>query len=366
MERLNQYVEKIINLDWVNIGLSIAIFLVFLVFRKMFTTLTKKLVLGLSKRTSTKVIRDVLKSYEKPLRFLFVVIGTYLALQYLEYSTLTDQRGIQRLYRSFIIFTIGWGLYNYMTYYSNAVTNFARKAELDKESMLIPFVSKILRVLVVIVTFIIILDNWGFDISTFVAGLGIGGLAFALAAQDTIGNFFGGIIIITERPFRKGDWIETPTVEGGVEDITFRSTKIRTFSDTLVVIPNSTLANEAITNWTEMGRRRVYFSLGIRQSTSSRKLQTLRDRIDHELKLFEDIASDTVIVRFEEFAESSYNLMVTYFTETNQWAPFMEIREKAHFRILEVLEEEGIHVSAPANLVMSEEPLDVVNHEVKE
>lgn len=79
MERLNQYVEKLINLDWINIGLSIAIFLVFLVFRKMFTTLTKKLVLGLSKRSSTKVIRDVLKSYEKPLRFLFVIIGTYLA-----------------------------------------------------------------------------------------------------------------------------------------------------------------------------------------------------------------------------------------------------------------------------------------------
>lgn len=366
MDRLNKFVEKLINLDWINIALSIGIFLLFLIFRKVFTKYINKLILKLSKSSSTKVVTNVLKSYERPLRLLWAVIGTYLAFQYLDYLNLTDKDFVQNVYRSSIIFVVGWGLYNYTANHSTVIYSFANKAELDKESMLIPFLSKILRFLVIAITLAIIVDNWGFNISTFVAGLGIGGLAFALAAQDTIGNFFGGIIIITERPFRKGDWIETPTVEGAVEDITFRSTKIRTFSDTLVIIPNSTLANEAITNWAEMDKRRVYFSLGLRQSTSSAKLQQLRNRIDEELQTFDDIVEGSVIVRFEEFSESGYNLMITYFTDTNQWAPFMEIREKAHFRIMQILETEGVHVSAPANLVMTEQPVPFVTADKKE
>ncbi|TSB45321.1 mechanosensitive ion channel family protein [Alkalicoccobacillus porphyridii] len=366
MELWNNFVDKVVNLDWINIGISIAIFLVFLVFRKLFTTYFNRIILRLSKRASNRVIMNILRSYEKPLRLLWAVIGTYLAFQYLNYWNITDEPFVSNLYRSFIIFVIGWGLFNYTSNHSTVIYRFAQKAELEEESMLIPFLSKILRFLVVAVTLVIILDNWNFDISTFVAGLGIGGLAFALAAQDSIGNFFGGIIIITERPFKKGDWIETPTVEGAVEDITFRSTKIRTFSDTLVIIPNSTLANEAITNWTEMERRRVYFSLGIRHSTSSQKLQLLRDRIETELQTFKGIADDTVIVRFEEFTETGYNLMVTYFTETNQWGPFMEIREEAHFGILRILEEEGIHISTQANLMLTEDQGLVVSTDNEE
>ncbi|MDQ0206518.1 mechanosensitive ion channel family protein [Alkalicoccobacillus murimartini] len=366
MERWNNFVDKFVNLDWVNIALSIAIFFLFLVFRKLFTKYINKLILRLSKSGSTKIVTNILKSYEKPLRLLWAVIGTYLAFQYLDYLDVTEREFVKDLYRSLIIFVVGWGLYNYTANHSTVIYNFANKAELDQESMLIPFLSKILRFLVVVITLVMIIDNWGFEISTFVAGLGIGGVAFALAAQDTIGNFFGGIIIITERPFRKGDWIETPTVEGAVEDITFRSTKIRTFSDTLVIIPNSTLANEAITNWAEMHHRRVYFSLGVRHSTTSAKLQHLRNRIDSELKTIEDIEPDTVIVRFEEFTESGYNLMVTYFTNTNQWAKYMEIREVAHFRMMEILEKEGVHVSTPASLVVTEDPVMVLSNEKEE
>ncbi|MFP3359363.1 mechanosensitive ion channel family protein, partial [Planococcus sp. SIMBA_143] len=121
------------------------------------------------------------------------------------------------------------------------------------DHILIPFFSKALRLIIVAIGISVIAQEFEYDINGFVAGLGIGGLAFALAAKDALANLFGGIIIITEKPFTIGDWIKTPSVEGTIEDISFRSTKVRTFAQALVTVPNATLSNEAITNWSKMG-----------------------------------------------------------------------------------------------------------------
>ena len=97
-------------------------------------------------------------------------------------------------------------------------------------------------------------QEWDYRIDGFIAGLGLGGLAFSLAAKDTLSNVFGGLVVILDKPFSIGDWIKTPSVEGTVEDISFRSTKVRTFAQALVTVPNATLANEPVTNWTRMGK----------------------------------------------------------------------------------------------------------------
>ncbi|TWI55868.1 mechanosensitive ion channel family protein [Halalkalibacter nanhaiisediminis] len=353
MERWDAFVRSLERLEWTDVGIAIAIFIVFLLFRKLFTTYIFKIIVATSRKTPTELFTNILLSFERPLRAFWVVLGTYLALVYLPFNFTTIDF-VEHLYRSFIIMLIGWGIYNYTSIHSMTFIRLARKVEIDEDSMLVPFVSKLLRFAVIALIIVIIASEWGYDISGFVAGLGLGGLAFALAAQDTIGNFFGGIIIITEKPFSKGDWIETPSVEGVVEDITFRSTQIRTFSDAIVTVPNSTLANEPITNWSQMKKRRISFSLGIEYGTPSDKIEICARRIESLLRSNEEVDQDLIMVRFDQFSESSYDIFIYFFTKTTAWAEWFRVKEEINFTILNILEEEGVSVSIPTSNIYLE------------
>ena len=164
---------------------------------------------------------------ERPVRFLLVIVGIYLALSYL---LITPNQQYLDVFLRLYTYFITWGVYNLADTYSGLFQRLIGKLGLDWDPILFPFISKSFRFIVVALAFTIIVQEWGYNIQGFIAGLGLGGLAFALAAQDTVKNIFGGLVIITERPFSIGDWILTPSVEGTVLDITFRSTKIRPHS----------------------------------------------------------------------------------------------------------------------------------------
>ncbi|MDT8859211.1 mechanosensitive ion channel family protein [Alkalihalobacillus sp. MEB130] len=351
--RWDVFVRSLERLEWTDIGIAVAIFSVFLLFRKIFTKYIFKLVLATFRKTPTELFTNILLSFEKPLRAFWIVLGTYLALVYLPFHFTTIEF-VEHLYRSIIIILIGWGLYNYTSEYSMGLIKLARNVDIDEHSMLVPFVSKILRFAIIALIIVVVASEWGYEISGFIAGLGLGGLAFALAAQDTIGNFFGGVIIITEKPFSKGDWIQTPSVEGVVEDINFRSTQIRTFSDSIVTIPNSTLANEPITNWSEMGKRRVSFSLGVTYSTPKDKVERCARRIESVLRSHDEVDQDLIMVRFSEFNNSSLDIFVYFFTKTIVWAEWFRIKEEINFEILKILEEENVSVAFPSRSIYME------------
>ncbi|MDZ4957112.1 mechanosensitive ion channel, partial [Clostridium perfringens] len=139
-----------------------------------------------------------------------------------------------------------------------------------------------------------------FGFTGFIAGLGISGIAFALMAQDAFSNLFGGMIIVLDRPFAIGDWIQTAQVEGIVEDITFRSTKIRTFSMAVATVPNSKLANENIINWTQRKLRRIHFKFTIKYDTEVEKIKSCVDKIESKLKDHEKVDKDLIIVSFND------------------------------------------------------------------
>lgn len=338
---------KMNTFPWVDLGIACAIFILFLVFRKIFTTYVFKLIIWVSRKTPTEFFTNVFLAFEKPIRAFFVIIGTYLALLYLPF-TLAATEIVEQIYQSLFFFLIGWGFYNFASENSSIFVGIAKKFELDKDSMLVPFLSKVLKFVVIALTFAVILDVWEYNIGGFIAGLGLGGLAFALAAQDTVANFFGGVVIITEKPFSKGDWISTPSVEGTVQDITFRSTKIRTFADSIVTVPNSKLANEPITNWTQMRKRRVTFNLGIVYSTPRVKVKKIAERIDTLLRKHEEVDQDMIMVRFNEFNQSSLDIFIYFFTKTTQWVKYLEVKEDINLKIMDILEEEGVSVAFPS------------------
>ncbi|MFC0470606.1 mechanosensitive ion channel family protein [Halalkalibacter kiskunsagensis] len=351
--RWDAFLRSLNRLELVDIGIAIAIFSIFLLFRKIFTKYIFKLILTTLRKTPTVLFSNILLSFEKPLRTFWIVLGTYLALVYLPFN-FTTIAFVEHIYRSIIIILVGWGLYNYTSEYSTAIFRLARNVDIDEHSMVVPFLSKILRFAVVALVIVVIASEWGYEISGFIAGLGLGGLAFALAAQDTIGNFFGGVIIITEKPFSKGDWIQTPSVEGTVIDISFRSTQIRTFADSIVTIPNSTLANEPITNWSEMGKRRISFSIGVTYSTSQEKLETCARRIESILRSHDEVDQELIMVRFNEFNSSSLDIFIYFFTKTIAWTEWFRIKEEINYEIMRILEEENVSIAFPSRSVYVE------------
>lgn len=347
------YYESIESYPWLRFVFAFLIICMFLFLRKLFTRYVFAFVLRISRKSQSEVIPNFLLSYQKPLRFFFVTLGLYLALLYLFPSdpTAVETRRfdlITTVFRTTIIITVGWGLFNFSGTTSNMFKKLSMRLDGDEDSMLVPFLSRILRAIIIALTLTVILDTWGFDINGFIAGLGLGGLAFALAAQDTIGNFFGGIIIVTERPFKKGDWIETPTVEGIVEDISFRSTKVRTFSEGLVTVPNSTLAHEPITNWSEMNKRQIAFEIQFPFETPIASLKRSRERIENELKEHEGIDQETIFVRLHDFNQSGIELMFYFFTKTTAWSEWLIVKEEINLRIVEILHEEGVDFALPA------------------
>ncbi|NEU29541.1 mechanosensitive ion channel family protein [bacterium LRH843] len=347
MTRWNEFVRSVAQIEWGDACTALAIFVVFLLFRKIFTKYIFKMIVAMSKKTPTKVFTNVLFAFERPLHIFWIVLGTYMALMYLPFN-ITTIEFVKHMYRSIIIMLIGWGLYNYTSVRSMTFNHLTRNFDIDENNMLLPFLSKILRFTVVALMIVVIASEWGYSISGFVAGLGLGGLAFALAAQETLANFFGGIVIITEKPFAKGDWIETPTVEGTVEDITFRSSKIRTFANAVVTVPNSTLSKEPITNWTKMKKRRITFSLGVAYGTPKKKLDSCVRRIETLLRTNNDIHQELIMVRFNEFSHSGMDIYLYFFTKTTVWTEWFRVKEEINFAILQILEDEGVSVALPA------------------
>ncbi|SFE43144.1 mechanosensitive ion channel family protein [Alteribacillus iranensis] len=361
---LNNWGEWLLGLPWIDIGVAVLIFILVFLFRKIFTKYLFRLILRLTNRIP-RIFRNILTSFEKPLHFFIGILGIYLALLYLPIPW-ENMQVINTLYRSIIIIVLGWGFYNFAGTSSSLFYKIAKKMEDGKDSMLIPFLSRLLRFVIIALTLTIVAFELGYDVNGFIAGLGLGGLAFALAAQDTLSNFIGGIIIVTERPFKKGDWISTPTVEGIVEDISFRSTKVRAFEDSLVIIPNKTIAHEPITNWSLMNKRLITFTIGLERSVSRIQLETIVQRIKQMLNDHEDIDKELIIVNFNELKDSSYELYLYFFTKTTAWVEWTEVKQEMNLEIVKILEEEEVDIAYPSRSLYLESDSEVMEQVMDE
>ena len=346
--------------DFKHLLISIGIFLIVLLIRKIFVTYVYKFIIKMMRKTPSEFLTNLLLAYEKPLQWLFVIIGVYISARVFPYLDESNQLFLALIQSSIVIF-ITWGLYNLTSSTSVIFSKINQSSDIHLDRILIPFISKGIRFILIAITFSIIAEIFGYPISGFIAGLGLGGLAFALAAQDLLGNLFGGFVIVTDRPFSIGDWILTPSVEGTVEDINFRSTKIRTFAQALVTVPNSTLANEPITNWSKMGKRRISFRLTLTYDSPIHNVRNVVKRINDLLRNHPDIHQETIFVTFDDFKENGAELMLYFFTKTTVWGEYLKVKEDVNFKIIEILEDEGVSIAIPSRRLYSEKD-DHPNH----
>ena len=352
VSQLSNLVISIFNIEnLIHAIIALLIFIIFLLLRKVFTRYIFSWLLKLSNRTTHELDDKILLASEKPIRALFVVLGLYLALLYLPLSPVMDAF-FASVFRSLLVILIAWGFYDLCG--RNSLLSEELKEKLNMDSMLIHFFSNAARFVIIALAIVIIAQEWNYDVNGFIAGLGLGGLAFALAAKDALANIFGGIVIIMEKPFLIGDWIAIPEVEGVVENISFRSTKIRSSSQALITIPNSTLASVAITNHSRMGKRRISFYLGLTYDTPKNKVEECVKRIKQMLAEHPGIHPETILVYFEVFNESSLDIFIYCFTNTTIWSEYLEVKQDVNLKIMAILEDEGISIAFPSRRIYLE------------
>lgn len=304
-----------------------------------------------AEHTSSIWDEHVIDSLKRPISILVLITGIYMALLYLPLFAAVDALLI-KIYRSIVISLVGWGFYQLVGKDSLFSDEFRDRFNID--AILAGFFSKAARIVVIALTIVIVAKEWDYDVNGFIAGLGLGGLAFALAAKDALANIFGGLVIIMEKPFSIGEWISTPSVEGTVESISFRSTRVRAFDQAIITVPNSTLANEPITNYTRMGKRRIKFHLGLMYSTPPAKIQACVDAVKQMLKEHTEIHPETVVVNFEKFSDSSLDIIIYCFTNTTEWTQYMDVRQEVNIRILQILEQLEISIAFPTRSILLE------------
>ncbi|MCM3341222.1 mechanosensitive ion channel family protein [Paenibacillus sp. MER TA 81-3] len=352
---MDQLFRSIFELvDGTRLLIAIGILLLFLLFRKWVVGYLFRFIDRMADKTQSTHVASFIHSFEQPVRMLLILGGVNAAFHFYFPDQWPYWALFNQISRSSFIAIVGWGLYNFSGRSSNLFTGFTTRLGVEQSSMLIPFLSRILRIVIVAVAITMISSEWGYSINGLVAGLGLGSLAVAMAAKDTFSNFIAGVIIITEKPFAQGDWIQTSTVEGVVEDISFRSSRIRTFADTLVTVPNATLADQAITNFSRMGKRRITFTLGVAVDTGRASLLRAVEQIREHITTHPEIAPGTIMIRFTEFHADQLGIMCYFFTQSTVWAEHLRVREEINFAIMGILEQEGVRLAMPAQRVFLE------------
>lgn len=223
----------------------------------------------------------------------------------------------------------------------------AVEEELPVDVPIIPLLQKSLKVFTGIIGAIFVVQHAGYPIAGIIGGLGIGGLAVALAAQDTLANVFGSIIIFTDKPFKIGDWVIIGDVEGFVETIGFRSTRIRTWPRALVTVPNKMIADSQITNWTAMPLRRVRFDLRISYDATADQMQALTSGITKIIEDHPGIDKGYYLAHFTEFGTSGLEILIYYFTSSVVWKEHLVVKEEVNLSIMRLIDQVGVSVGMP-------------------
>jgi len=333
--------------------LAVLVLFATLVIQKLFVVGLNRIVRHLSARTTTQLDHVLLNSSEKPAAWLILIIGIIATLHTLKppaetwpIIALVDQIG-----RVATIVIGTWFLWRLLEAISGYLVERAKKTESPLDDQLVPFVTKTLKIFMVITAVLVAAQNMGYSISGLIASLGIGGIAVAMAARDTIANVFGSIMLLVDRPFTVGDWIKTSEFEGVVEEVGFRSTRIRTFAKTLVNVPNATLANMVIDNIDARSMRRIKMRIGITYSTTPAQMQKAIEGIEDILKKHPGVDQNFSLVKFDEFEDSSLSIFLYYFSKSTNWVEYLQVRQEVNMQMMQLLEKLGLEFAFPSRSI---------------
>lgn len=283
-----------------------------------------------------------------PLKSFFRVSGIYLAIIFLKPTfNLSDNTIdiVTKVYKIAVIITTAIGFANSITRKSRFIQRIKDRSEKDVDDVTTRFIVRGIRALIYTIAAFMVISELGYDLSWLITGLGLGSVVVTLAAQDTIKSLLGGFIIFTDKPFRIGDYIKFDKYEGIVEDISFRSTKLRTLENSIAQIPNAVISNSIVENLSKMTKRRFELDLELVLDTSIENLKRLEAGIEKELTLNESIVKESINISFNEITSNGLNLKVLCYVDIVDLYLFLKAKELINTQIINVVRKNGIDLA---------------------
>ncbi len=296
----------------------------------------------------------VVLALRRPLRVLILVVGLGFALDIIRSEAeAVIFEAVDPVRTVSIIVILAWFLVRLIKQGEDGIIAQREAVGEPYDRTTLDAIAKLLRVSVTIAATLVALQTLGFSVSGVLAFGGIGGLAVGFAAKDLLANFFGGLTIYLDRPFAVGDWIRSPDrdLEGTVEHIGWRLTRIRTFDKRPLYVPNSTFSTIAVENPSRMHHRRIYETIGIRYEDAGKMAAIVSD-VEQMLRGHPEIETQaTLMVNFTTFAPSSLDFFIYTFTKTTDWAKYHQVKQDVLLRIIEIVETHNAEIAFPTSTV---------------
>ena len=351
MQQISDLVDKIMAVKLVDIVIAICIIVIFRV-------LSSSISYGIIKLFKMKVkkgrsIRE--SAFYAPLKVFISTLGIYLAICFLKKPleiSVSMMAIVTKIFKIISIVIFARGLAQSFTPGSTLVNRILKKTNKQNVDSTTNFLLKVVRFIIYAIAIFLRITELGINLNGLIAGFGVTGVIVTLAAQDTAKNLFGGMVIFLDKPFVVGDWIQFGTYEGTVEDITFRSTRVRTFENSVVNIPNSVIANESVINWSKMEKRRYKLNLCIELDTPLAKIEEFEQKVYKMLEAKEAIYDDSIIVRLDGIKENGLNLLICSYTDSVDYTSYLKEVENINYKIMKMLKEEGIELAYDTKTVL--------------
>ena len=328
-----------------------------LLFRICYRFFILRLAAYLKHRYHYDFIDSFVKAFNHPIQTFLWILAFYSFIVLSPLNPFSQHPAFDKILRSSLIICLIWGVYNLCDAGHGLIMQLLKRSSLHIDETLAEMISALAHMICVMFGIVLVANEWDYDITAFVASLGIGAMAIAFAAKDSLANIFGSLVIITERPFVIGDWISANNVEGIVESITFRSTCIRTFYQELVYVPNNLLSNTPIINYTQRQKYRIQFMLGLTYSTTREQMQEVCQQIRSLCERLDEIYNDGIDVNFFEFGDSSLNIRIVCYAKAPNNSVYLRAREKFNLEVMKILEENGVSCAFPSRSIYFETPI---------
>lgn len=344
MKKINEFIEFFKNITQEQI-IDILVALITIIIFCLLSSAISYFIIKIFKWKEKDKHKIKENAFYHPVKVAFIILGIYLATIILN----LPKEAMKFVYQFLEIATIciiAKGLANIFEPNSTLMKKVGKSNRLGGNQTLANFTGKIAKAVIYVIAGALIISTW-YDLSGLIAGLGLGSVVIALAAQDIAKSLMAGASILLDKPFVVGDWIQTKEYEGTVVDITFRSTKVKTTEDTIVAIPNIKLTEEAVVNYAKMEKRRYSFNIKLPLQTNSDTVETVMNRIKFVLSHNKNIIQENIIVECNSILEDGINIMVAMYTPITMYSDYLAFRTNINEAILNILQSEGIRLANP-------------------
>ena len=330
-------------------AIAMAIILASIVLAKVVFFLIGKFVKQFTKKTKSNLDDIIIDKFEEPAVFAIIIVGIWYAMETLSLSdSISDL--ILHAYYLLITFNIAWFITRLLdALIEEYLVPLVEETETDLDDQLLPIARKAVKILIWVMAIILGLNNAGYDVTTIIAGLGLGGLAFALAAKDSLSHLFGGFVLFTDKPFTIKDRILTNGYDGVVSEIGIRSTRITTLDGREVVIPNADIANNSIVNVSSEPTRKITVDLGLTYDTNTTQMQKAMEVLQQITVDHKGIDESKTVTAFTAFGDFALNIRFIYYIKKGE--AIFDVMNSINLEVLNKFNDNGLDFAFPTQTI---------------